>query len=57
MVDQHAVTLEYSQGKSTLKQNSSAYKNYNHFHNILKLFDVLRNFLFTTSETMRDYNL
>ena len=57
MVDQHAVTSEYSQGKSTLKQNSSAYKNYNHFHNILRLFDDLRNFLFTTSETMRDYNL
>ena len=24
-------------------------------HNILKLFDILPNFLFTTSETMRDY--
>ena len=29
----------------------------NHFHNILRLFDVLPNFLFTTSETMRDYYL
>ena len=29
---------------------------YNHFH-ILTLFDVLPNFLFTTSETMRDYYL
>ena len=28
---------------------------YNQFHNILRLFDVLPNFLFTTSETMRDY--
>ena len=27
----------------------------NHFHNILRLFDVLLNFLFTTSETRRDY--
>ena len=27
----------------------------NHFHNILRLFDVLPNFPFTTSETMRDY--
>ena len=27
---------------------------YNHFHNILSLFDVLPNFPFTTSETMRD---
>ena len=30
---------------------------YNHFHNILKVFDVLPNFLFATSETMRDYYL
>ena len=30
---------------------------YNHFHNILRLFDVLPNFLFTTSETMRSYYL
>ena len=29
---------------------------YNHFHNILKFFDVLPNFVFTTSETMRDYD-
>ena len=28
---------------------------YNHFHNILRLFDVLPNFPFTTSETKRDY--
>ena len=28
---------------------------YNHFHNILRLFDVLPNFLFTTSETKNDY--
>ena len=30
---------------------------YNHFHNILRLFDVLTNFLFTTSETMCNYYL
>ena len=30
---------------------------YNHFHNILRLFDVLPTFLSTTSETMRDYYL
>ena len=30
---------------------------YNHFHNILRLFDVLPNFPFTTSETMRNYYL
>ena len=28
---------------------------YNHFHNILRLFDVLPNFPFTTSERMGDY--
>ena len=28
---------------------------YNHFRNILRLFDVLPNFPFTTSETIRDY--
>ena len=27
----------------------------NHGHNILRLFDVLPNFPFTTSETKRDY--
>ena len=32
-------------------------KPYNHFHNILRLFDVLSNFPFTTSETMGDYYL
>ena len=29
--------------------------NYNHFHNILRLFDTIANFLFITSETKRDY--
>ena len=29
----------------------------NHFHNILRLFDVLTNFLFTKSETMRYFYL
>ena len=33
------------------------YSTYNHFHNILRLTNVLPNFLFTTSETMRDYYL
>ena len=28
---------------------------YNRFHNILRLFDVLINFPFTASETMRNY--
>ena len=30
---------------------------FNHFQNILRLFDVLTNFPFTASETMRDYYL
>ena len=30
---------------------------YNHFHNILRLFDVLPNFPVTLSETMREYYL
>ena len=30
---------------------------YNHFHNFLRLSDVLPNFPFTPSETMRDYYL
>ena len=36
---------------------SSGHRNYNQFHNILRLFDVLQNFPFTTSETMGDYYL
>ena len=28
---------------------------YNYGHNILRLFDVLQNFLFTASETKRNY--
>ena len=31
------------------------FKIYNNVHNILRLFDLLPNFAFTTSETMRDY--
>ena len=37
-----------------LKQKTS---NYNHFHNILRIVDVLPNFPFTISETMGDYYL
>ena len=29
--------------------------NYNHGHNILRLFGILPNFTFTTSKTKRDY--
>ena len=38
----------------TKTQRSEEYFADNHFH-ILRLFDVLLNFLFTTSETRRDY--
>ena len=33
------------------------YGTYNQFHNILRLFDVLLNFPYTTNETMDDYYL
>ena len=33
------------------------FSSYNRFYNILRLFDVLINFPFTTSETIRDYYL
>ena len=36
---------------------SSGHRSYNQFHNILRLFDVLPNLPFTTSETMGDYYL
>ena len=45
------------------KQNSCSFSSvcslfiYNQFHNILRIFDVLPNFSFTTSETMCDYYL
>ena len=29
----------------------------NYFHDVMRLFDVLQNFSFTASETMRDYYL
>ena len=32
-------------------------RTYNHFHNILRLFDALPNPPFAASETMRDYYL
>ena len=38
-----------------VSKEKSVKNTYNHGHNILKLFDTLPNFLFTTSETKRDY--
>ena len=54
--------LKTSQGQNSSKLINSGclfhlMAIYNHFHNILRLFDVLPNFPFTTSETMRDYYL
>ena len=39
------------------KRVERSLKSCNHFHNILRLFDVLPNFPFTTSETIRHYYL
>ena len=36
---------------------SEMHLSYNHFHNILRLFDILLNFAFTTSEMMGDHYL
>ena len=47
-------TINYSVGKSR-GVLSLDLDNYNHGHNILRLFDVLLNFLFFKSETKRDY--
>ena len=40
-----------------LRDNKNLFLTCNHFHNILRLFGVLPNFPFTSSETMRDYYL
>ena len=41
----------------TLTQHFAGGLTYNQFQNILRLFDVLSNFPFTTSEKMCDYYL
>ena len=38
------------------KKNKKNFED-NHFHDFLRLFDVLPSFSFTSSETMRDYYL
>ena len=40
---------------STMELFAKIVNSYNHGHNILRLFDTLPNFLFTTSEMKRDY--
>ena len=39
-----------------INQTYFSASNYKYFHNILRLFDALPNFPFTTSETMRNYD-
>ena len=41
--------------ENIINENIEQKRTYNQFHNILRLFDVLPNFLFTTNEKMRDY--
>ena len=40
---------------TSIRLMATALGKLNHGHNILRLFDVLPNFPFTTSETKRDY--
>ena len=49
--------LDYKSHKFKVLIKESLLVNYNQFHNILRLFDVLPNFPFTTSQTMGDYYL
>ena len=44
-----------SQSESEHVSNVCLTAYYNHRHNIMRIFDVLPNFSFTTSETNRDY--
>ena len=39
----------------TVLDDKTSYDNCGKIYKILRLFDVLPNFLFTTSETIRDY--
>ena len=49
------------QSKATIKKTKSVFRllkwSYDYFYSILRLFGVLPNFLFTTSEAMLDYYL
>ena len=40
---------------SLIKCFAELVNDYNHGHNIMRIFDVLRNFPFTASETKSDY--
>ena len=51
--------IKLLKGQFLLKQfrKELIFISYNHFLNILRLFDALPNFLLTASETMGDYYL
>ena len=49
------LVIPIKQSKKTLSVMYKYNSNYNHEHNILKLFDTLPNFIFTTNEMKRDY--
>ena len=55
MIHWKCYALEYVKEFSALEKGSRM--SYNQLHNILRLFDVLPNFAFPTSETMGDYYL
>ena len=48
-------SLFYLETISPVLDSVSQGSNLNYFHNIIRLFDVLPNFSFTTSETKSDY--
>ena len=41
--------------KKALLRKAKGFWNYNHGHNIMRMFDVFPNFHFTTSERKPDY--
>ena len=45
----------FPRGITMIHENLNFLAFYNHGHNILRIFGTLPNFLFTTSETKRDY--
>ena len=51
------MTIKTTLAHDKSQQQGLHYGSYNHLHNILRIFDVLPNFPFTTSEPMRDYYL
>ena len=48
------VYTQIREGRTSVPATYTPQNNCSHFHNILMLFDVLTNFPYTTSETMRN---